>query len=152
MSDKIGILNQGSLKCFESPKYLKTKFCHGYKLVVKKSKNFNEVVFKNIIELFDETYLIESNHQNEISFYVKNSSRDIYEFLKNIEDNNIYIGYESYSISSPNLDEVFLRFNFIYSKKIINFIFCWEIEWEKWILVIKIRILKIMKSQKVSFM
>lgn len=110
MSDKIAILNKGNLKCLESPKYLKSKSCQAYKLVVKKSKNFNEIVFKNIIELFDENYLIETNHCNEISLYVSNNSPDdIYQFLKNIEDNNIYIGYESYSVCSPTLDEVFLR-------------------------------------------
>lgn len=110
LSDKIAILNKGNLKCFGSPKYLKSKSCQAYKLVIKKSKNFNEIVFKNIIELFDENYLIETNHSNEISLYVSNDSPDdIYQFLKNIEDNNIYIGYESYSVCSPTLDEVFLR-------------------------------------------
>ncbi|RNA01708.1 ATP-binding cassette sub-family A member 3 [Brachionus plicatilis] len=122
LSDKIGILNKGSLKCYGNPKYLKSNFCQGYKLVVKKSENFNEIVLRNIIELFDENYLIEANYHNEISLYVNiSSSHEIYQFLKNIEDNNIYIGYESYSISSPTLEEVFLRMGKLEDETISNF-------------------------------
>nr|QNH67862.1 ATP-binding cassette transporter subfamily A member 3-like protein X3 [Brachionus rotundiformis] len=110
LSDKIGILNKGKLKCFGNPKFLKSKFCQGYKLVVRKTENFNEIVFKNIIELFDENYLVDNNYHNEISVYVNSdSSKDIYEFLKNIEDNRVYIGFESYTISSPTLEEVFIK-------------------------------------------
>ncbi|CAF0946948.1 unnamed protein product [Brachionus calyciflorus] len=121
LSDRIAILNQGEVKCCGSPKFLKSNFCKGYKLNIKKSSDFNEIVFKNIIEVFDENYEIETNNLNEICVYLRtNSTENIRSFLENIENNKFYIGFDSYSISSPTIEEVFLKMGKLKNEKLKN--------------------------------
>nr|UOU03316.1 ATP-binding cassette subfamily A3-like 3 [Brachionus rubens] len=121
LSDRIAIMNKGELKCCGSPKFLKKNFSQGYRLSIKKSNDFNEIIFKNIIEIFDEFYEIEENNLNELSVYLRTKSiKNIREFLENIEDNKVYIGFDSFSISSPTIEEVFLKMGKLKDSSSVN--------------------------------
>lgn len=109
-------MNKGQIKCVGSASYLKSLFNKGFKLSIRKSYRFNEDIFKNIIELFDQYYKIESNNLNEIVVILNNShlQNNLQDFLTNIEENKIFIGIDSFSISSTNIEDVFLKYNWTF--------------------------------------
>nr|QUF59431.1 ATP-binding cassette transporter Abca3-like3 [Brachionus angularis] len=120
LCDRIAIMNQGELKCCGSPSYLKNVFNTGFKISIKKSQNFNEIIFKNIIELFDENYSIILNNLNELKLIFKNQSTQLLiGFLINIEKNKYLIGIESYSISSIQIEDIFLKFRIFMRRYIL---------------------------------
>lgn len=55
------MMNSGTVVCSGSPAFLKEKFGHGFKLNVKKMKNFEEAALKRVLDLHLEDYYIETD-------------------------------------------------------------------------------------------
>ena len=55
------MMNSGTVVCSGSPAFLKQKFGHGFKLNVKKMKNFEEKALKRVLDLHLDTYYIETD-------------------------------------------------------------------------------------------
>jgi ATP-binding cassette subfamily A (ABC1) protein 3 len=110
LCDKIAIINNGELKCYGSPKFLKDNFGQGYRLGILKSDSFSSSIFTNIIELFDFDFIIETDVASEMTLILPNiTSFNLIELLKSIEENKNFIGIESFSIGSTTIEEVFLK-------------------------------------------
>lgn len=110
LCDRIAIMNHGEIKCCGDPYFLKQNLGKGYKLVVYKGEYFNEDVFKNIVELFDGSFAVESDVSTEMTIALPNmADQDLVELLHTIEDNKYYMGIDSYAISTSTIEEVFLK-------------------------------------------
>lgn len=110
LCDRIAIMNQGEIKCCGKPSFLKENFGKGYHLTVYKRETFNEDIFKNIIELFDSNFTVETDTKSEMCVALPHvSDSDLAEMLKSIEENKFYIGIENYAIGSATIEEVFLK-------------------------------------------
>ena len=106
LSDRIAIMNHGEIKCCGSPLYLKNKFGSGYRLTLAKNKNFNEEMFKKILDENLDNYFIESNIAAELTVSVPfGSSSRLPSLLNEIEQNKAEIGIDGYGISSPTIEE-----------------------------------------------
>lgn len=110
LCDRIAIMNHGEIKCCGDPYFLKKNFGKGYKLVVYKGDNFSDDVFKNIVELFDQSFIVETDVPTEMSIALPNvPDKDLVELLQTIEENKYYMGIDSYAISTATIEEVFLK-------------------------------------------
>lgn len=110
LCDRIAIMNRGEIKCCGDPYFLKQNLGRGYRLVVYKGDNFTDDVFKNIVELFDSSFVVETDVASEMSIALPNlPDQDLVELLHTIEDNKYYMGIDSYAISTATIEEVFLK-------------------------------------------
>jgi ATP-binding cassette subfamily A (ABC1) protein 3 len=111
LSDRIAIMNHGQVKCCGSPLFLKNTFGHGYLLtIVKNSGKFDEAKFKCELSAFVKSYAIESNIAAEMQISIPfNFSSKLAELLSDIERKKVDYGIDGYGISSPTIEEVFIK-------------------------------------------
>jgi len=117
LSDRIAIMNHGQVKCCGSPLFLKNTFGSGYRLTLAKNKQFNEDMFKGILNQNLNKHVIESNVAAELTVAVPfGSSNRLPSLLNTIEQNKVQIGIDGYGISSPTIEEVFIKYVIYFSK------------------------------------
>ena len=110
LSDRIAIMNHGEVKCCGSPMYLKNLYGSGYRLTASKSNKFNENGYFNLIRNSVEKYKVETNVAGEITVSLPYDAVEKLSILLNqIEEQKNSIGITSYGISSPTIEEVFLK-------------------------------------------
>lgn len=103
-------MNRGEVKCCGDPYFLKQNLGKGFKLVVYKGENFSDDVFKNIVELFEARFTIETDVPSEMSVFLPNiTDTDLVDLLHAVEENKYYMGIDSYAISTATIEEVFLK-------------------------------------------
>lgn len=107
-------MNHGQVKCCGSPIFLKNTFGSGYRLVLSKKPDlFNEQVFKSMLDSMVKGYVIESNIAAEVCVNIPFSeSPRLAQLLNTIESNKQTYGIEGYGISSPTVEEVFIKLEF----------------------------------------
>ena len=120
--------------CCGSPLYLKNTFGSGYKLTISKNISFNDQLFKSFLNEKILKYSIETNIAAEMNLSIPfNLVSKIPELLDGIEQNKNKIGIDSYGISSPTIEEVFIKYTYSFLKVILrsnytNFYYCKELE------------------------
>jgi ATP-binding cassette, subfamily A (ABC1), member 3 len=115
LSDRIAIMNHGKIKCCGTPLFLKKTYGSGYKLTISKANHFDESSFRNLIESDVEKYLIESNIAAEMCISLPfNLGSQLPKLLTSIENRKSKIGIHGYGISSPTIEEVFIKYFFLF--------------------------------------
>jgi ATP-binding cassette subfamily A (ABC1) protein 3 len=110
LSDRIAIMNHGQVKCCGSPLFLKNAFGSGYRLTLAKAERFNEAGFLQVLKQSIDEYLVESNIAAEMTVAISfKYSGKLSTLLANIERDKGSIGIDGYGISSPTIEEVFLK-------------------------------------------
>lgn len=114
LSDRVAIMKHGEIKCCGSPLFLKNAFGFGYKLILIKNKEFAEEEFLTLLADLVPKHKIESNIAFEmtVSIPFESTSSALPELLSQIDLNKQRIGIDSYGISSPTLQEVFIKYIF----------------------------------------
>jgi ATP-binding cassette subfamily A (ABC1) protein 3 len=104
-------MNHGQVKCCGSPLFLKNTFGSGYRLTLAKDKSFDEGSFKALLnQNLADKYAIESNIAAELTVAVPfGLSHMLPNLLTNIESNKGRLGIDGYGISSPTIEEVFIK-------------------------------------------
>ena len=114
LADRISIMNHGQVKCTGSPLFLKNTFGSGYRLVLAKNTNFNESQFKALlkssISQLDVDKAIETDIAAEMTVSIPFSQNsELPNLLTNIDKEKEKIGIDGYGISSPTIEEVFIK-------------------------------------------
>nr|QUF59430.1 ATP-binding cassette transporter Abca3-like2 [Brachionus angularis] len=110
LSDRIAIMNHGQVKCCGSPLFLKNAFGSGFRLAIAKNLSFDENKFKEVLKEQIEKYLIETNIAAEMSISVPYGlSSKLPQLITTIEEKKNIIGIDGYGISSPTIEEVFIK-------------------------------------------
>ena len=114
LSDRIAIMNHGQVKCSGSPLYLKNTFGSGYRLVLAKNITFKDDTFKSFLKTamptLDIELAIETNISAEMTVAIPfNLVSELPSFLSKIDSNKESIGVDGYGISSPTIEEVFIK-------------------------------------------
>ena len=110
LSDRIAIMNHGQIKCCGSPIFLKNTFGSGYRLTLAKSFNFSEEAFKSLLNSKIKNYIIESNIAAEMCVSIPfNFNSELPKLLSDIELFKNKLGIDGYGISSPTIEEVFIK-------------------------------------------
>ena len=109
LSDRIAIMNHGEIKCYGSPLFLKQVYSDGYLLTLYKKTNSSQIdEIKSLLDNSIGTYNIETNIASELSISIPFSSNcKLAELFSKIDENKLKYGVESYSISSPTIEQVF---------------------------------------------
>jgi ATP-binding cassette subfamily A (ABC1) protein 3 len=104
-------MNHGQVKCCGSPLFLKNTFGSGYRLTLAKDKSFDEGSFKELLaQNLGESYHIESNIAAELTVAVPfDLNNKLPNLLTNIDSNKAKLGIDGYGISSPTIEEVFIK-------------------------------------------
>lgn len=117
LSDRIAIMNRGDVKCCGSPMFLKNLFGSGYRLTASKANSFNEIEFFKSLSKNIGNYKIESNIAAEIAISLSHdAATQLPSLLNEIEQNKEKIGITGYGITSPTIEEVFLKLKIFFSK------------------------------------
>lgn len=110
LSDRIAIMNHGKVKCCGSPLFLKNAFGSGYRLTLTKNANFDSNKFEFILSNLIENHFIETNISAEITITIPFTlSSKLPSLLSDIEVNKALYGIDGYGISSPSIEEVFIK-------------------------------------------
>ncbi len=110
LSDRIAIMNHGQVKCCGSPLFLKNTFGSGYRLTLAKRQGFAEDSFKALLTSNLEKYMIETNIAAELTVAVPfGQSSKLPQLLTSIEKSKESLGIDGYGISSPTIEEVFIK-------------------------------------------
>lgn len=110
LSDRIAIMNHGQVKCCGSPLFLKNAYGSGYKLTLAKNANFELNKFEFILNNLIEKHSIDSNISAEICVTIPFSlSSRLAQLLRDIEANKVLYGIDGFGISSPSIEEVFIK-------------------------------------------
>ncbi len=110
LSDRIAIMNHGKVKCCGTPLFLKNTFGAGYRLTIAKNNDFKEDLFISILQLEIDQHVIETNIAAEMCVSIPfGMSTKLPALLSNIENNKKVYGIDGYGISSPTIEEVFIK-------------------------------------------
>ncbi len=111
LSDRIAIMNHGQVKCCGSPLFLKNTFGFGYRMTMAKNSDFKEEEFKVVLGKSLKKYNIETNIAAEMTVCIPfdlNSAMS--NLFSEIDQNKKNLGVDSYGISSPTIEEVFIKY------------------------------------------
>lgn len=110
LSDRIAIMNHGQVKCCGSPIFLKNAFGSGYRLTLAKNTNFKETDFKALLKNNVEKHVIESNIAAEMTISIPFTYNSVLPILfSKIDESKSNLGIDGYGISSPTIEEVFIK-------------------------------------------
>lgn len=111
LSDRIAIMNHGQVKCCGSPIFLKNTFGSGYRLILAKNKAFKEAEFKSLLSSVIPKHVIETNIAAEMTISIPfDSNSSLPALFSKIDENKEKIGIDGYGISSPTIEEVFIKY------------------------------------------
>ena len=110
LSDRIAIMNHGKVKCCGTPLFLKNTFGSGYRLTIAKNNDFKEDVFVKALNSQMDKNKIDTNIAAEMCVALPfEASSKLPSLLSNIESNKAAYGIDGYGISSPTIEEVFIK-------------------------------------------
>ena len=111
LSDRIAIMNHGQVKCCGSPIFLKNAFGSGYRLTLAKNvKSFDETGFRELLSNHLDKFVIESNIAAELTVSIPFTLNSALPTLfTKMEANKNVLGIDGYGISSPTIEEVFIK-------------------------------------------
>ncbi|RNA24893.1 ATP-binding cassette sub-family A ABCA1 [Brachionus plicatilis] len=117
LSDRIAIMNHGQIKCCGSPFFLKNTFGSGYRVAIAKNNDFVETSFVKFLKKHVEKYFIETNIAAEMSISIPYElSSKLPPMLKEMEENKAHYGIDGYGVSSPTIEEIFIKIGSIDKK------------------------------------
>ena len=113
LSDRIAIMNHGKVKCCGTPLFLKNSFGTGYRLTISKNADFKQDLFVKALNSQIAENIIDTNIAAEMCVSLPfESSSKLPTLLANIETNKQAYGIDGYGISSPTIEEVFIKLVF----------------------------------------
>lgn len=111
LGDRIGIMGHGKLLTCGSSLFLKNKYGVGYSLTLVKAKS--QVPTEKITEVIQKhvaTGQLEDDISKELKYILPNEEIENFEGLfRELEDNKIEYGIESFGVSLTSLEDVFLK-------------------------------------------
>jgi ATP-binding cassette, subfamily A (ABC1), member 3 len=128
LSDRIVLMSHGKVKCCGTPLFLKDRFGTGYRVTVSKANNFNMSLFKRLVLATTRASpIIQTNVAREICIAVpKQFAASMPGLLRAIEVEKHNIGILDYGVSSPTVEEVFLRLKIIDKNRFFFVLFCFQ--------------------------
>ncbi len=128
LADRIAILSKGSLRCFGSPLFLKSKYSSGYSLVLTRkhpaflennlngNNDFLTDKITSLVKRLIPGSILQSNINSEIAFLLSSQNTNKYSILLDeLENSKEELGIINIGLSSTTVEQVFLKY-----KKIIN--------------------------------
>jgi ATP-binding cassette, subfamily A (ABC1), member 3 len=111
LSDRIVLMNHGKVKCCGSPLFLKDRFGSGYRVTISKGKDFDQSSFERLVfAVTKENAIVQTNVAREMCIVLaKHHSERMSTLLNAIELEKKKIDIIDYGVSSPTVEEVFLR-------------------------------------------
>ena len=110
LSDRTAIIYNGEVKCCGSPMFLKNAYGLGYRLSLSKTENFNKFALKSLMEKNVGFHKIETSSASEIKLsLISVDSPKIPKLLNELESAKEAIGITAFGISSPTLEEAYLK-------------------------------------------
>lgn len=110
LGDRIAIICEGVLKCCGSSAFLKNEFADGYRLVIIKSVDCRTVKVLNFIKKHIANVTVASDIGAQLCFKLEKQYFSVVEqLLKDLEENQDKLAIQSFRISMPNLEDVFMR-------------------------------------------
>lgn len=108
LSNRIGIMVGGRLRCIGTNQHLKEKFGKGYSLEIRADEEYNSAIQKWILEMFPGSK-VKENLGNQIRFKVPMTLK-LSQAWESVEKGKALHGIEEYAISQTTLEQVFVRF------------------------------------------
>lgn len=110
LGDRIAIMCEGVLKCCGSSTFLKKQYAEGYSLVVVKGKDCSTRRVLHLMKKHVPNITIASDVGAQLCFKLeKQQSLVIENLLKNLEEKQNNLEIQSFRISMPTLEEVFIK-------------------------------------------
>lgn len=114
LADRIAIMNHGQVKCAGSPLFLKNTFGSGYQLTLAKANSFDESSFKSLLKSsipnLNTDTAIETNIAAEMKISIAfDLNSQLPNLLSRMEQEKKRLGIDGYGISSPTIEEVFIK-------------------------------------------
>jgi ATP-binding cassette subfamily A (ABC1) protein 3 len=110
LSDRIVILSNGSVKCCGSPTYLKRLYGSGHVLTIIKNKYFKKESLFILLNSLGVNFKLEIDLETQIKLSINSDNiQRISKILEKIDEQKVYFGIISYNISSPSIEDVFIK-------------------------------------------
>lgn len=117
LGDKIAIMTAGRISCYGTPMFLKNAFSTGYQLRVAKGlagNKFNRTDLMSIVQRHFPKGFVRSDIDNEVIISLESNqgradSRQLPEFLKDIENDKKKLGIDAFGLYLTTLEDVFLK-------------------------------------------
>lgn len=109
LGDRIAIICEGVLKCCGSSTYLKKQFTEGHRLMIVKGADCSTQSVLNFMKKHFRNIKVASDISAQLSFKLeKEYSSLVPGFLSDLEEKQASLGIQSFRISMPSLEEVFI--------------------------------------------
>jgi ABC-type multidrug transport system ATPase subunit len=112
LSDKIGIMSQGKLKCIGTSMHLKNKFGSGYRLSVNYVHQNEEQVDQFIHKLCNDDCVINSRFAGNMVYDLPKSifvDISISDFMAELENGKANVGINDWTFAQSTLEDVFMN-------------------------------------------
>jgi ABC-type multidrug transport system ATPase subunit len=112
LSDKIGIMSQGKLKCVGTSMHLKNKFGSGYRLSVNYAQQNEKNVEEFISDLSGQQYVINSRFAGNLVFDLPKTifnNISISQFMEQLEAGKGHAGINDWAFAQTTLEDVFMN-------------------------------------------
>lgn len=110
LADRIAIVCEGALKCSGSSTFLKERFAQGYRLVIIKGTDCNTARICDVMRRYIKDITVTSDVGTQLCFMVDKENDAVIEpMLQNLEENRDHLGVQSFRISMPTLEDVFMK-------------------------------------------
>ncbi len=112
LSDSIGIMSKGQLKCIGTSMHLKNKFGSGYRLSVNYATKDEEQVEGYIREITGNRCVINSRFAGNLVFDLPKSmfaESSISNFMTKLEDGKQQVGINDWAFAQTTLEDVFMN-------------------------------------------
>ncbi|WAQ96399.1 ABCAC-like protein [Mya arenaria] len=111
ISDQIAVLHEGRLLCHGSPMYLKQHLASGHRIIVTSlSDNPDPVSILSVMKAWIPAAKLQQVSGGDMTFTLPAaSSAAFHEMFQDLESKKRELNIESYGISDPQLQEVFLK-------------------------------------------
>jgi len=112
LSDKIGIMSQGKLKCIGTSMHLKNKFGSGYRLSINYVQQNEEQVDQFIHNLCNNNCVINSRFAGNMVYDLPKSmfvDISISDFMAELENGRLGVGINDWAFAQTTLEDVFMN-------------------------------------------
>ena len=110
LAHRVGIMDQGLMKCLGTLGHLKKKFGGGFELTLKVKQDHAQAAISYIKRTFPEAHLVEERQERLIFSLPADSANlaDLFEEIFKAKENSS-LGIEDYMVQQTALEQVFLR-------------------------------------------
>lgn len=108
IGDRIGILANGKLQCYGTPRFLKERIGSGYRLVCIKNNDCVPLIITEFLQQFIPDVYIHDDNSIELVYYLSHAYVDKFEQIFEIlENKQQYFGIRSFSVFLTPMEVLF---------------------------------------------